>query len=470
MSLRDGWASITRDQERDLTFAFSGAARFVPLIICGGFFLSTLVLLAVGPIDWDLQKPVAVWGFLISAAAALVSGYLWGVRMPVGPGPGPERGPLTASLIVIVGAAVYLVLYLPVVQTTTGTWYPDVWRGLTDAGEAYAANKYANEHGNQLALYVRMLVAPVTILVLPLTLYFWPRLSTAARILGTTCVTLSLTLTIAQGINRGVAELCANVILFLTLVAAAGLAQRSWRRVLRAGMGIVLVAGLFAGYYSITISDRLADDAAREQAEAERDGKDAEETDFGDIATIGVAELRKDSPFFVIVPEPAQGVGLVFDSYLTHGYKGLDLAMQVPFQPTWGLGFSEFVRHNLLRTAGQSEAEERVFDRTYAGQIDNVWPVGQLWATFFIHPASDIGFPGTVVLTGLMGLAFGLSWRDTLTRRDPLACGVLFHLCIAVIYLPANNQLYQGGELAVGFTVLVLVWLWRRRSGSPRRG
>ena len=31
---------------------------------------------------------------------------------------------------------------------------------------------------------------------------------------------------------------------------------------------------------------------------------------------------------------------------------------------------------------------------------------------------------------------------------------MFFYLCILVFYLPANNQLFQGGELAIGFTVL----------------
>ncbi|WP_310528418.1 hypothetical protein, partial [Nocardioides sp.] len=160
-----------------------------------------------------------------------------------------------------------------------------------------------------------------------------------------------------------------------------------------------------------------------------------------------------------------ESVGVLFTSYVTHGYKGLDLAMQEPFRPTWGLGFSEFGRHNVLRLIGHADREDDVVERTYAGQIDERWPVGQLWGTFFIHPASDIGFPGTVVLLALIGFLFGLSWRDTLVRRDPLACGVFFHLCILVIYIPANNQLFQGGELTIGFTVLVAAWLWRRRLG-----
>ena len=123
-----------------------------------------------------------------------------------------------------------------------------------------------------------------------------------------------------------------------------------------------------------------------------------------------------------------------------------------------------------MRVAGLADREEAVEARTYAGKLtDQGWPDGMAWSTFFVHPASDLSFPGVVALMALIGFGLGLTWRDTLVRADPLACGVAFHLCILVFYLPANNQLFQGGELAIGFTVLVGAWLAFRRRSRPRR-
>lgn len=460
------WRAALTDRDAGLLLRFEGLTRLIPLLVCGGFVIGTVVLLVLGPLDWHLEGPVRVFAFLAAALGMLVGGYLWATlrrdTLDAAKGAERRRAPLSASAIVVVGSIVYLVLYPPTVHTTTGSWLPNVWQGLTDSGTAYANNKYHNEHGSQLALYVRMLVAPVTILILPVTLYFWSRLSTAARVLGVVSVTASVALTIAQGINRGVAELCANVILFLALVVAATLTRRQYGKALKAAIGIVLVGALFAGYYSATINSRIATDAERDGRSGHKT-KEERDKELELIARVSTATERSDSIYFAVVPESVEAVGVVFSSYVTHGYKGLDLAMQQPFEPTWGLGFSEFGRHNVLRLVGQADREDDVVDRTYAGQIDKDWDVGQLWGTFFIHPASDIGFPGTVVLLGLIGFLFGLSWRDTLVRRDPLACGVFFHLCILVMYLPANNQLFQGGELAIGFTVLTTVWLWRRR-------
>jgi hypothetical protein len=116
--------------------------------------------------------------------------------------------------------------------------------------------------------------------------------------------------------------------------------------------------------------------------------------------------------------------------------------------------------------------ENAVEARTYEGQLDaEGWTAGVQWSTFFVHPASDLTFFGVIPLMALIGFAFGAAWRDTCTRADPVACVVFFYLGIQVLYLSANNQLYQGGALAIGFTFALVGWLLlrtRTRLGRAR--
>jgi len=289
---------------------------------------------------------------------------------------------------------------------------------------------------------------------------------------GVLCVLLSVALTVAQGINRGVAEFCGQLVLVLVLIAGSSLSRDKRGRLVRSLLGIVLVSGTFLGYYASTINSRIAADETSETKGTDADERaDAVDERMRETALIDVATVREDSLFLDVVPPSVQSEALILSSYLTHGYRGLSLAMDEDYTPTWGLGFSEFLRHNVLRAVGQSEREEQVEARTYVGKlIDQGWPDGMVWSTFFVHPASDIGFPGVIVLMALIGFALGLSWRDTLERGDPLAAGVFFHLCILVFYLPANNQLFQGGELAIGFSVLLVAWLVLRRRSSRGEG
>jgi hypothetical protein len=183
-------------------------------------------------------------------------------------------------------------------------------------------------------------------------------------------------------------------------------------------------------------------------------------------ALVSLGKTRTGSVFYTVVPGAAQPTGSVFTSYLTQGYKGLSLAMDAPWHPTYGLGFSTFIRHNVSRVLGLDE--NSVEARTYEGQLDaEGWTAGVQWSTFFIHPASDITFLGVIPLMALIGFAFGAAWRDTCTRADPVACVVFFYLGIQVLYLSANNQLYQGGQLSIGFTVALAAWLLLRARGRP---
>ena len=452
-----------RDTDAPLLFSFDGTTRYVPILAGGGLFAATILICAIGPIDWRIDNPPVVYGFLVVCLLALCLGFVWAVRRRDDRPAGTASSRIQASTLVVLGSIVYVLLYPLTVYNSTASWYPDLVEGLTDPGKAYADKTAAGLEIPQLATYAGMLVAPLTITVIPLTLFFWPRLSRLARVLGVTTIVLGLALGISRAVNQDVGEIAGYLVLFLALVATtSGTDDRGrWRRVTACVVGAVLVVGGFLAYYNANISGRV-------ESNVEQSGDDSESVDDAKrataLASFGVE--RTSSPFYSVVPDAAQPTGALLASYLTQGYKGLSLAMDSPWEPTYGLGFSIFVRHNLAKVLPFDE--DAVEERTYEGQLDEVgWTAGVQWSTFFIHPASDLSFYGVVPLMALIGYVFGLAWRDTVARLDPFACVVFFYLGIQVLYLSANNQLYQGGELAVGFTVVLLAWLVLRRRWGP---
>ncbi len=439
-------------------FAFRGLTRFMPLIVGGGVFTVSILMAATGPIDWRFSNPGSVYGFLIACLSALVAGYLAAVlkkRRHDGSG----TWQLNASLFLIVASVVYMVLFPFVTEVTTGKWFPDVIGALTDAGAAYGNNKRLNETAPPIALYLKILAGPLTVSILPVTLFAWGRLNLAARILGVSSSVLAVLLNIAQGTANGFAEASGVAILYFGLVAAASFSKERWRRIPMAVGAIVLIAALFLVYYSAVIRSRVAADLRNDFPGSSQVDEDRVSDRMSNVEGYG-AQLRKDSAFFVVVPPAARPVGMILDNYLTQGYRGLSMAMEESFTPTYGLGFSEFFRHNVLRLVGQGDREPEIAAATYAGKISaRGWGVGGVWGSFLIHPASDITFPGVVVLMVLIGFAWGASWRDLVTRGDPLAAVVFVHFFLLVFYLSANNQLFQGGERAVGFTTVLIAWL-----------
>jgi len=485
MSASDGslWHRFAvANGEKTLVFEWRGVVKYLPLILCGGFFAFSALWLALGPLDWHISNLPLLYSFLGLCLLALIAGYTYGIRRRGSKGSSTRRVVvLNPNRILIATGFVALVLYFPTVYATTGAWFPDVWGGLTHAGDAYRNTKSLNLTSSPLILYVRFLLSPLLILAAPLTYFLWPRLSWLARIFGLSCVLGTVSLSIAQGINKGMADLTAYTCLFLVLVAASSLRRGRRRRLLAALVGAVLVSAVFLAYYALNIQSRIAGDAERAASSASEShnppGKDSgQTTSDGDVAkaldnqaNLGGIASERQGHFIFALPSNLRASTLVLSSYMTHPYRGLSMALAEHWTPTFGLGFSEFFRHNISKAFGGDKFEAATESRTYAGKISaKGWPVGQVWATFFIYPASDISFPGVILLLAAIGYFFATSWRDTVTRGDPLAAGVFFSLCTLVFYLPANNQLFQGGETAVGFTVIFVLWLLGR-SGALKR-
>lgn len=475
------------DMRAPSPFQWAGMTRFLPLALCGGFFVATVLLFAFGPLDWHVDNPLQVYGFLISATLALFGGYTYAVLKPRRSEVGENqlRATIDPNRWLIISAIVFLLVFFPTSYITTGKWIPDVWTGLTDAGWAYNNNKRLNKVNSPLILYIRMLLSPLTILTLPLTIFCWQRLSKLAKGLGVACIVAQVALYIAQGVNKGIAELSGYIILFLVLLAGNYVRQRRWGKLLRAIAGILVVLTVFVSIYSITMRSRVAlheptpsaSPSQNQSPEPQRPETTPtpkpteEEIDerLEQTAEMSHATVREGHIFFRVVPDGLQPISLTLTSYLTHGYKGMSLAMHEEFTSSYGLGFSIFIRHNLMRPFGE-DAEKAIFERTYNAKISKIgWVNGFLWSTFFIYPASDIGFPATVLLMALIGFGYGAAWRDVVQRGDPLAAVVFFNLCLLIFYLSANNQLFQNGESTIGFTAVLLAWLWVRNRKARRQ-
>jgi hypothetical protein len=199
---------------------------------------------------------------------------------------------------------------------------------------------------------------------------------------------------------------------------------------------------------------------------------DAEQTDIDkekvdesieNNSTFGFSTIKENNIFNKIIPQKLQPISTFLSSYLSHGYKGLSIAMNQRFTSTYGLGFSDFFRHNFLKIARKTGLEKEIVRQTYYGKTSNeAWETGAFWSTFFVYPASDISFIGTILLVFLIGYCFALSWKDALNTENPFAVTAFFCFCIMIFYFSANNQMFQNGDNFIGFSSMLIIWLLSR--------
>ena len=166
-----------------------------------------------------------------------------------------------------------------------------------------------------------------------------------------------------------------------------------------------------------------------------------------------------DNPLISWLPL-RQRFGLtVFILSTCSGYYGLELAMEKPFDTSFGLGHSPASLSVYEALTGDSSLHQRTY--TYRNGADG-WSEDYYWSTLIAWIANDVGFAGAVFVLALIAFMWGRWWREAAAgMSDPAA--VLFALSTTMIfYFPANDQVLASYEGYAIFVAWLAIWLWHR--------
>lgn len=412
--------------------------RLFPILFFIGYLNFTVFLFVLGPWEYPVESAFRLYLFLALAHLALLLGYLSvPFRDPAG-----YSGKWTLSRLIKISVALNLLLLLPTSRFRTGRFIPDVIGGITDPGGAYAQSLILREGGEPVIEYVRIFLGPLLYMALPLTVFYWDQLSRRMRICAIASIAGTVMLFIAMGTNKAVADTVLLVPCLVFAAYCAGKMKLSRNKVLRIAIASLLALLLFLAYFGFAVSSR--------------EGSPVTEGYFL------YAHTRVDEDNFLIrnlPPAPATAlIGL--DIYLTQGYYALSLSLQEPFVPMYGVGNSMFLYRQAARVTGNAAISER----PYPVRIERYgWDAEGLWSSIYPWIASDISFPGTILVVFLIGRLFAQSWLDTLRGDNPFAVVMFSMFVIMLFYFPANNQVLQAGEPLTAFWCTLL--LWRRSRG-----
>jgi hypothetical protein len=130
----------------------------------------------------------------------------------------------------------------------------------------------------------------------------------------------------------------------------------------------------------------------------------------------------------------------------------------------FGAGNSLFLTRNVAKMTGDEEFIEKSYPAKI--EIEDGWGMYVLWHSIYPWIASDVSFPGTLVVVFFIGRIFALSWTDTLQGSNPFAVVAFAQLLTMLFYFPGNNQCLQSGEAFISFVVIMALWLYHRRSAA----
>jgi len=487
--------------------SYAHRVRYLPLALVLSYLTLTVLIFAFGPWQYPVADGVRLYGFLVLAHVALAVGYLTASR----------RAPLhvvtndAVTRLVKVCLIVTLVLLVPTSLLNTGSVVPNMLAGILDPGAAYARSIELRSERPVLTLvaYVRILVGPLLFLFFPLLVVYWSLLSARVRLSGSLALGFIVATYIAMGVNKGIADLLG---LFPALVLTAYFAgklvvtQGQWARVAAGWLiAVLLFLWFFAGtqmtragsasqYGSlpagvVKASTPIASPTATPVAVspvAVSPSAAATPTQGGDASSSPVAPLptpvpttttptfpggqsrisvNYDNVLLRYLPSGPLRTGVVgLSSYVTQGYYALYLSLNKPFVPMFGVGHSLFLTQQAVRITGN----EQIGRLSYPKRIEeDGWDALGLWSSIYPWIASDVSFPGTIVVVFLIGRLFALAWFDALAGRNPFAYGMLAQFAVMLLYFPANNQTSQFGEGFTAFWSILVAWLITRNRAWP---
>lgn len=412
------------------------------------YLLLVIILFYFGPWPWVVYDSFTFIVFLASAQAFILLGYFaarWSFRQTLNE-PDPDiiaRNQKLALKLFKISIVVNFALFFPTSLSRTGVLIPDVWQGISYAGEVYNSNYERLTLGNQFVLfeYIRLLLGPLLVLSFPLTIFLWSRLNVWWKIAAVASVLVTVSIYLAVGINKGIADI---VITFpwLYLMRHAAFTPKKQFFIRPANILFLVAFVVFLMFFGAT--------------QEGREGNVGVKGIFGTGAYI----ISADSSGFA----GSDQWRIVYESlvrYLTQGYQALSMAMTLENPGTYGLGNSMFLAQNAVSITGN----DYFINQSLPGLLETKygWSRLLLWHSLYTWLISDFGYVGTVALMGLLAYTFFMSWYISIRYRDPWFIALSYMYLIVFYYIPANNQVMQSGESAIAFLVLSIVCLFRIR-------
>jgi hypothetical protein len=418
--------------------------RLFPIVFFFCYLNLTVILFMVGPWDFPTESTFKLYMFLALAHLALLFGYLSAAFKE----PTAYCGKWSLSRLIVISIVVNIALLMPTSRFRTGSYIPNVVVGLTDPGGAYAQSLALREDGLPLVEYVRIVFGPFLFMALPLTVFYWNKLSVWMRIGGVFSMLGTVALFIAMGTNKAIADTVLLVPCLLFAAYCAGRIQIRGKRLIAVMAASILALVLFLGYFGFAVSSR--------------DGSMVSAGYFAATHT----QVDQDNFLLRHLSPVTANILIGLDLYLTHGYYALYLSLEEPFVPMFGVGNSSF----LYRQAARISGDNNILEMPYPVRIEKYgWDSQLLWSSIYPWIASDVSFPGTIVIVFLIGRLFAQSWLDTLRGDNPFAVIMFSILLIVLFYFPANNQMLAPGEGVTALLGTLILWRRSRRPLHARR-
>lgn len=423
-----------------------------PLFFFEIYLSFTVALFFFGPWPWEIERPILLVSYLVAAQLFIALGYLlaWRrVHRQHQATEAPDGHLISGVSFLKRSLQISCILIIPTALSRTGSFLPNIFEGLSDAGAVYNRNFERLQDGNPFVAveYLRILFAPYLVAVFPLAVVYWSRLNRRLKLLSSVVVFFNLSLYLATGTNKGMADFIVTLPWLIFLGVLTGLLHLQIRRRWVVAF-IVVVFIAFLQFFGM--------------GQAEREGGVGELGVFNTGS--GLVEASRSNYLSLLLSD---GQRIIFESlarYVGQGYYALSMSLDLEHASTLGLGHSMFLARNA----------DAIFSTNYftSGSLPGLletssgWGMFSLWHSIYPWLASDVGFVGALIVMAVFSYLLGLSWGFSLLTASPQWIILFYLLLILFFYIPANNQIFQSGETCMAFFFILLAILFGKKRGG----
>lgn len=430
---------------------------WAPCIVTLLYLCGSLLLFKLGPIDWPVLNEGELWAFNALYLSMFLAGYaaaLWQQRRWAAGRADLASHDFTARVFWPVWAFAATVVLIGHRNLTLGPSYlpttllSDFLGGLIDPLSAYlyklSDEAKGNFSGNPPVTLMFGLLAFTKLMLVHILVANWPSLSRLKKLLGCAVAIFPIVSGVCVGTNKPVFDVA---FVFAAIIAVhVYMVPRAARTgFLRERIALLLLTTcifVFAGaYFHKTMNARAP---GLEYAQSLS-------------SSAGVVRLKTGFQEYCESPGEWRAKGCHLASigsiYLTQGYYGMSLSLDIPLETTYGLGHSKFITDTLNKYAGIDLAP-----RTFQHKIHKQWSATGQWHSAYSQWANDVGFAGVALVMLALGFYTCSIWTSALATHNAAAVCSIPLLAILIIFIPANNQVFNLFESLATFTVLFIAW------------
>lgn len=429
---------------------------YLPLKFVCAYLLGTLALLFLSPYSSQLSNPAVLVLFLLCALGAFALGYklsviqkrsYWPVLKDSG-----EATPFV-KVVIIASSGWFILFSFTSLSNYGASNFGDIVTAALNPGASYY-KKFGVYLEQQLTGEVSVPVQIAVItgalygVLIPVTILYWHRIGLILRMLATFSALSYVAYFVFIGTQKGIGDVL--IMTIGAIVAVGGLggatrARRTPRASRRSRFWIVALSVVLSLGFVVYLANAQGSRIEGTSLAAKFPASPTMVSLFGDSFARGLAAA---------------------EFYPINGYIGLSRDLGVPFVFSGGASVPALASYKTQYFGG---TDPMTLSYPARAQAITGWPAGQYWSTMYAWLASDLTFPGTIAFMMVFGWFVARMWLGIRYERDPLSLILFCQAVIAIIYIPANNQIMNSRYTALGFVTLLIVYgVWRAFGRRPQ--